>query len=99
MQVVRLIWTFIKYILRILRFLIVILISFYLGMLLNNKVNRQTIAYLAANAYLLGCVEAKVDLLGSSDGLHYNKCEIKATEIYRSILDVQKNTIQYGPVI
>jgi hypothetical protein len=75
-----------KLILKWLGLLSIPVITFFLGLMFSFQVDTKRVASIAASGYLIGCVQAKTDIYGVTDGIIYNECDTKARAIFEHIM-------------
>lgn len=87
----------VKWIFRILFYCLLGFIGYIFGLMKAQDIKMRALANIAANSYVLGCVHAKVGLLGQSEGLFIKQCSEEAAHLYKEILQMNNNPdIEYG---
>jgi hypothetical protein len=74
--------------------IIALVAVFLLGTRYYSVVDKKLGAYIASKGYLLGCVEARVELVGKKYGENYLHCLKKSWYIYNEMNKIgEKNEI------
>ena len=80
-------------------FLGLLVLFFFIGLFSGYRINIVSVANVAGASYLHGCVTAKTEIFGKSDGAYYDKCFKQASDIYMEILGLSVFEMDLKPTI